>query len=825
MGGTPRAGSSGTRRLVITEKPSVARDVARVLGANRRGDGCLEGEGLVVTWCVGHLLELADPASYEEAWKRWDLDTLPMVPPVFALQARKGSEDQWHIVARWLQDPSIRAVVNACDAGREGELIFRYAYQHAGCALPVERFWVSSLTDEAIRMGWQNLRPGAQYDALADAARSRSEADWLVGMNGTRAMTCRTRDAGGDALWSVGRVQTPTLAMIVARDREIAAFVPETYWRVDATMQADGGGWQARWFRRDQDPGNDKDDSDGDATHEERLVDPAHADALVAAVADRPGVVASATRKARREAPPLLYDLTSLQRRANQRYGLSAQRTLEIAQSLYERHKLLTYPRTDARHLTSDQVPELPDVVRAVAEVGVYREVALGLLEAPLHTTSRMVDDGEVGDHHAIIPTQRSAAGVRLDADEKRIYDLVARRLLAGLSPDAVIDTAELIVEVDVGDATLPDTIPLPPTFRAKGRVIREPGWQAIDPPKTRKDVFLPNVQEGDVVTVVEPASKEGQTRPPRPHDDASLLLAMETAGRELDDRELKRAMRGAGLGTPATRAAILQTLLDRDYVTREGRALRGTDKGGALIDAVPADELKSAELTGRWEKRLSDIADGSEQRDAFMADVGAYVGRIVEAVRHATLPEAALVRTRPQEAALGDCPACGSPVRARGSIYTCDTGRSCPFVVFGTMSKRAISTRMVKQLLTTGRTPLVKGFKSRAGKPFDAGLMVKEDGKVGFWFEDDAPPSSASPGPSDPAPAAPSRSSTSARRPEDLACPSCGQGTVLRGRAAFGCSRWREGCGWRLPFQQGDRVLDDAEVMARIARMAASAR
>ncbi|MCB9680352.1 MAG: DNA topoisomerase 3 [Alphaproteobacteria bacterium] len=806
-------------RVVVTEKPSVARDLARVLGVSGKRDGWLEGQGIRITWCVGHLLELQEPAHYDDAWKRWSLATLPMVPDAFALRVRQGAEDQWTVVARLLADPGVQRVVNACDAGREGELIFRYAYDHAGCRHPVERFWVSSMTDTAIRDGWQRLQPGAAFDALADAARCRSEADWLVGMNATRALTCRTREEGGDALWSVGRVQTPTLAMIVARDRAIEAFVPDTYWKVEAGITAAAGAFKATWFRegraetpRDGGRDRDRDDRD-DAPHEERLGSAEDARAVVDAAAGQEGTVQRVDRRTRRDPPPLLYDLTALQRRANQRYGLSAQKTLELAQALYERHKLLTYPRTDARHLTSDQVATLPGVLGAIGQVPVYAEAVAGVMAAPIRPSKRWVDDAEVGDHHAIIPTDRPATTARLNPDEKRLYDLVARRLLAALSPDAIIDLADVVVAVPPrAGAALPADVPTPLTFRAKGRVVRERGWQAIDPPAARKDADLPAVQEGDRAVADPVDAVEGQTRPPRPYDDASMLKAMETAGRDLDDAALARAMRQTGLGTPATRAAILQTLLDRSYVVREGKALRATPAGCALVDAVPTDVLKSAELTGRWEARLARMAEGREERPRFMHDVAAFVTRVVDEVRASAVPEAACVRTRPEPTAVGACPVCGAPVRPRGNLYTCDTGRTCPFVVFGTMSGRAISKRMVKQLLTERRTAVVKGFKSRAGKAFDAALVVQDDGRVGFAFDDAPTPTRASE--PIPAPAA----APAPGRPDGLPCPACGEGTILRGHAAWGCSRWRAGCGWRLPFAGADGVpIGDAEAARRV--------
>lgn len=801
----PHAPARGLR-LVVTEKPSVARDLARVLGVRGRGDGYLHGEGLVLTWCRGHLLEHEEPGAYDPAWKPWRLDTLPMVPPAFALRVRKGAEDQWAVVQRLLRDDRFGTVVNACDAGREGELIFRQVYEHAGVDTPVLRLWTSSLTDQAIRAAWSRLEPGARFDPLGDAARSRSEADWLVGYNATRALTCRTRQAGGDALWSVGRVQTPTLAMIVERDAAIEAFVPEPFWRVKAEVGAAGGAWTAWWF----DP-SARDDkvARGEAPRAERLPTQEAADRVAAALAGREGVVAEARRRTRTEAPPLLYDLTALQRRANQRYGMSAQRTLEIAQALYEKHKVLTYPRTDARHLTSDQVDTLPGVLRAVGGLGPYRDTVDALLGRSLRITRRLVDDDEVGDHHAILPTDRTPDAGRLSPEEKRVYDLVARRLLAALSPDAVIDLTDLVVTVPT-DAPLPEGQAPPVHLRAKGRILREAGWQAIDPPSRRRDVELPAVEVGDAVRVVEAEVQEGATRPPRPHDDASILQAMETAGRALDDAQLARALRASGLGTPATRASILQTLLDRKYVVRDGKTLRSTTHGRALVEAVPVEELKSAELTGRWELRLMRIAEGAESRERFMADVVARLDAMVEAFRATDLPEAATLRTRPAKPSLGPCPVCGEPVRRRGPVWTCDSGLDCPFLVYETMSSRKISERMVRSLIKDGRTPSVKGFKSRQGKPFEAGLAVQDTGRVRFWFPDRDDRSGGAGGREDRSGGAAGGGDVRDRRRAAARsagvrigdpCPTCGEGRVFAGRTRLGCSRWREGCAWRGPL------------------------
>jgi len=847
-------------KLVVAEKPSVARDLARVLGVRGKGEGCLEGPDLRITWCIGHLAELEDPAHYAPEWKRWSFETLPMIPAKFDLRVRGGDiKDHFAALKRLLRDKGVTEVVNACDAGREGELIFRYVYELAGCNRPVRRLWTSSLTDEAIRAAWDRLRPGDAFDALADAARCRSEADWLVGLNATRALTCLARQGGGEQLLSVGRVQTPTLAMIVARDRAIAAFVPEPYWMVKARFTAGEGEtrgtWEATYFQRAAERGERGERPEGgepEAPVAERILDKATAEAIAAATNGQTGAVSEADRKRIREQPPLLYDLTALQRRANERYGISAPRTLEIAQALYEKHKLITYPRTDARYLTPDQVPGLPALLEGLAGLPVYRPFAEALLAHPIAPGKRVVDAAEVGDHHAILPTGRTPDAARLDPDERRVFDLVARRLMAALSPDALFDATTLIVEV-------PPKGPLPPgvpalLYRARGRVCREQGWRAVDPPGKSREVDLPNVGRGDPAEAADVRIVEEKTRPPRPYTDSTLLGAMETAGKTLDDEALKRAMRHAGLGTPATRAAILETLLARHYIERQARDLRATPRGCALIDAVPLDELKSAELTGRWEARLAAIAEGRDAREDFMRDVGDHVREVVAAIAGAAPPPAE-VSEKEATADLGPCPLCGTPVREGKSVFACDTGRACTFVVWKTMSTRKISARMVRQLLKDGRSELVKGWRSKAGKPFDAALEWRE-GKVQFAFapreeldrgprpgepprEEPLVSTRAAEGPSrsaERAPAkanaprsAPAKPATKApraakasppdvpRSPVGLPCPACGIGRTVRGRAAWGCDRWREGCRFVLPFEQGGAALSDEQAHARI--------
>jgi DNA topoisomerase-3 len=652
-------------QLIIAEKPSVARDLARVLGVRPAGQHAFEGERCVITWCVGHLVELEEPAAYDSRWRAWRLDSLPMLPDAFRLRAAGHAGPQLRAVVQLLRERRFRSVINACDAGREGELIFRYVVQYAGASPPVQRLWISSLTDDAIRRGLGALRPGGQLDALGDAARSRSEADWLVGMNATRAITARGREGGQDVLYSIGRVQTPTLAMLVHREQAIRAFVPRPYWEVHGKFAPAGGTtFAARWRR-------------GDAT---RLATAQLADAIIAR--DRSAathVEKLRARTVKEPPPPLLFDLTALQRTANRRFGFSAARTLELAQALYERHKLLTYPRTDARHLSTDVARELAGVFDALAAVPEYAELARPLLERPPRPGRRIVDDSKVHDHHAIIPTPKPARLEALDRDERRLFDLVARRFLAAFYPDAEFAVTDVWIRVGaavtgesapafpaerpagapaaaaVDDPKLLEQLPAPPDrYFARGRVRVQPGWQAVAgiEDRAQRDASGAGGEEGEPVATL-PALVEGQpldatyapiakqTTPPPRYTEASLLGAMEAAGKTIDDEALRLAMKDTGLGTPATRAAIIETLLRRDYLERSKQHLVPTALGVALIETLPVASLASPELTGAWEARLARIARGNESRDAFMADIAAYVTELVDAIRGAPPPVA----------------------------------------------------------------------------------------------------------------------------------------------------------------------------------------
>ncbi|HVT57486.1 MAG TPA: RecQ family ATP-dependent DNA helicase [Thermoanaerobaculia bacterium] len=674
---------------VVAEKPAVARDIARVLGAGQRGDGWLAGGGYVVTWAIGHLVELAQPHEIRPEWRRWRREELPMLPGQWPLVVSEARREQFEAVRKVLTDPRVERVVCATDAGREGELIFRYIYEAAGCSKPVSRLWISSLTPEAIRQGFARLRDGKELDPLADAARGRSRADWLVGMNLSRACTL----AYGEEL-SVGRVQTPTLAMVVERELAIRAFVPEDYLEVVATFSPDGGGGESRYrgtyFRcpTDEVPANP-------SAEARRLpADGEEAARIVERARRGQAEVESVRSESRRLPPPALYDLTELQRHANRLCGWSAKQTLGLAQALYERWKLISYPRTDSRHLPQDVAATLGEVVRAIA--GPYRGLlAPGTGERPLGR--RFVDDARVSDHHAILPTATSAAGLPLSEDERRLYDLICRRLLAAWHEDhiwsvtTVITVVTAAAEAPPAAATTPAqaapaalpapaapaALPAPAApadrssigssprgaivdrYHSAGTLVDRLGWKVLDPrPRQEKgasaapeaaaagrgaDAGSPPAEgegqplpaglaAGQPQQVIGAEALAKKTRPPRRFTDATLLTAMETAGRTLDDKELSEAMKDSGLGTPATRAEIIETLLRRGYMERRGKALEATDKGVRLI-AVVHPRVKSPAMTGEWEAQLRRIQRGQAALPQFMAGIEDYVREVVAGV------------------------------------------------------------------------------------------------------------------------------------------------------------------------------------------------
>ncbi len=757
-------------RLFVAEKPSVGRDLARALGARRKGDIHLDGDGVRVTWCIGHLVEVAPPDAHDPKWKAWDPALLPILPRSLVLEASKKTKGHLSKLSRLLRDPHVGEVINACDAGREGELIFRYVYQYSGCTKPVRRFWVSSLTPQAIRAGLANLRPGAAFDPLGAAARCRAEADWLVGMNGTRGLT-----AVGSTLLSVGRVQTPTLAMVVERERAIRGFVAEPYWEVRAELKAEAGAWSARYIGPADAPdarpppesaprgpdGRKREDTRG------RLPTAEAARAVAAALDGQTGGVTVAERDRQTVKPPLLHHLTSLQRRANRVLGFTAARTLRAAQGLYERHKLITYPRTDSRHLTRDVAAGLPAVVRAIA-VGPWAADARRVAQSPARLTKRHVDDAQVGDHHAIIPTDKPPDLSALGPDERAIYEMIARRLLAALGPPAIYARTRLVAEV-AGQR-----------LEARGRVRLDPGWEAFDPPRSKKadaekaaEPELPPVEVGDPAAVTDTRVDAKQTRPPPRYSEATLLGAMERAGRDLDDAALRAAMRDVGLGTPATRASTLETLLRREYLARSGRTLTPTAAGEALIDALPVETLKSPRMTAEWEQRLDRIARDEADPMVFRRDVRRFVEALVASLAAAPrvqIPEAASGRGR--RGRRGRSGGRGRKTRRSGAA--------------GRGSKRSGSrSRRASRSPTPAPDPNAPPRPTRSGRPWPADA-----------FADARRPEPP------PAPAA------SPASPVGAPCPACGRGRLIAGKRGWGCGRWREGCGFVLWFHHDGVAL-----------------
>jgi len=736
-----------SKTLVIAEKPSVGRDIARVLpGPFAKNEGFLEGPEHIITWAVGHLVQLAEPDEYDPKYKKWKMGDLPIVPDRFKLVVRdERSKKQMSVVSRQLKRDDVDLVINACDAGREGELIFAYLYEKAGAKKPVKRLWLSSMTKSAMEHAFAHLRDAEELRTLEEAARSRSEADWIVGMNATRAATIRLRSSFDGAV-SLGRVQTPTLAILARREEEIAAFKPEPYWLVDATLEADGGRIYDGRFHAGAQP---------------RIATAEEADAIVAAVRGRRGTITKLDKTKRTEKAPLLYDLTSLQREANTRYGFSARRTLAAAQRLYEEHKALTYPRTNSRYLTSDMVAEIKPTAELVGHHADYRQAAAYITGLDLLPLARVVADDKVGDHHAIIPTRAEHKLDKMSEDDRRVYDLVARRFLAVFHPEAVFENTR--VETTVAEHV----------FRTRGKVLIVPGWRGVygqlaegegpgDDDEGREQQ-LPRLEQGEDVDTREVAAAEKETKPPRRYSDASLLGAMETAGKLVDDEELREAMKDSGIGTPATRASIIERLIDVGYVEREGRALVCTEKGRNVIRLLGEHPLTSPSMTGDWENRLDKIEHGGDSRERFMADIAKFADATVR-VLDDTLKDVRIPRAN-----LGPCPVCGHDIIENRKGYSCwsreDPG--CGFVIWKSKAGKTLTAAVVRELIRTGYTSRpVTGFRSRAGRAFRARLALEQtdEGKwrVEFdepWAKEGAkPPDEETAPPQEGAPAAASR-------------------------------------------------------------------
>ncbi len=594
------------KTLVLAEKPSVARDLAKVLGCNQNGNGCIMGSKYIVTWALGHLVTLADPEAYGNKYKTWNLEDLPMLPNKMELVVIKQTAKQYGAVKTLMHRDDVDELVIATDSGREGELVARWIILKAGFKKPVRRLWISSQTDKAIREGFANLKPAREYDNLFYSAQSRSEADWLVGLNVTRALTCKY-----NAQLSAGRVQTPTLAMIVAREEEIRKFVPRDYW----TITAQFNGFTVQWQDR--------------ATNQTRTFSKEQADSIVRKITGQTGEIVEVRKDMKKELPPLAYDLTELQRDANRKYSYSAKQTLNIMQKLYESHKLVTYPRTDSRYITEDIVPTLAERLKSIA-VGPYAKPVQGILRSKLSVTKRFVDNSKVSDHHAIIPTEQYVNLSALSTEERNIYDLIVKRFIAVLS--SPFEYEQTTVRLDLAGEN----------FTARGKIVKSWGWKTVyegfgkleeDSEEEDDDQSLPEIQKGQKAKVLSPKAINGKTKPPARYNEATLLSAMEHPGKFVENKALKETLEStSGLGTPATRADIIEKLFNTFYIERRGKEIHPTSKGIQLVGLVPED-LKSPELTAKWEQQLALISKGRVSSTSFVGEMKGYASKLVGAV------------------------------------------------------------------------------------------------------------------------------------------------------------------------------------------------
>lgn len=664
--------------LVLAEKPSVARDIARVLGAREKGENCLIGKDYVVTWALGHLVTLKEPQELDERYTRWKKEDLPILPARMETKVIKKTRSQFLAVKKLMNDKETGDIICATDSGREGELIFRYIYEQAGCRKPVRRLWISSMTDEAIRAGFDSLRPSSDYDALYASARCRADADWLIGMNATRAYTIRY-----GVLLSIGRVQTPTLSMLVRRRREIDAFVPQVYYLVNA----DFGDYKGVYI---------------DAKGEKKIATEEDAQAIAARVRGQQASVLEATREHKSLPPPLLYDLTTLQREANAQFGFTAKKTLETAQKLYEQHKLLTYPRTDSRYLSHDMLGKVQSTLAAYD--GALQPLGEKALEYGVRMSKRIFDDAKLTDHHAIIPTGKKAANLSLTADERRLYELVAKRLAAVFYPNYEYDALRVVTACGQD------------RFLSTGQTVTQEGWKAVYAgeqasgarrvgKKKEDEQPLPDLHPGDERVCRDAKVAQDQTKPPKEYNDASILLDMEHAGRQIEDEELREQMKDCALGTPATRAAIIERLISVGYVSRRGKNLTATEKGVHLIEAVP-QEIASPETTGRWERALAEIARGSDGEQRFREGIARLAAFLVQnasgAPDVAFAPEERRGRTKRVPTLGVACPLCGKGKVAENSkgFYCTRFRDGCKFTIWKNELVRAGGPELTAKLL-----------------------------------------------------------------------------------------------------------------------------
>ena len=774
------------KHLIIAEKPSVAGDIARALGGFTRHGNYYESDQYVLSYAVGHLLELAVPEEFDPKRGRWTFRHLPVIPPRFELAPidSKGAS-QLNVLLKLIKRKDVTGLINACDAGREGELIFRYIVQHAKTRKPIERLWLQSMTPAAIREGFERLRADREMLALADAAKCRSEADWLVGINGTRAMTAFNSKEGGFYLTTVGRVQTPTLAILLEREERIRNFKSRDYWEVHACFGAKAGEYAGRWF----DPAFRK--ADDPEKKAERLWSAQEAALVAAACRDRTGVVSEETRPTT-QLSPLLFDLTSLQREANSRFGFSAKTTLSLAQALYERHKVLTYPRTDARALPEDYVATVKKTL-GVQRGSPYSALAANILKQDwVRPNKRIFNNAKVSDHFAIIPTLQPPKP--LNEAESRLYDLVVRRFLAVFYPAAEFLQTTRITRIDEHQ------------FKTEGRLLRQPGWLAVYGKSAQEEnQSLAPVAPNEKVAALEMNVFADQTKPPARYSEATLLSAMEGAGKLVEDDELRAAMEAKGLGTPATRAAIIEGLIQEEYVHRNGKELVPTPKAFSLFFALRqfgVTEITSPELTGDWEHKLKLMEAGRLDRQEFMEHIESVTRDLVERIKNGDIPDAAFA-TVP-----APCPKCGGTIQENYRKFQC---QKCDFSLWRVLSGREWAPEEVGELVTQRFFGPLTGFRSRVGKPFSAGVRLSQDFRIEFDFGRGAPSGDGGEAPD-----------FSSQEPLG-ACPKCGARVFEHG-SAYVCEKTgsaERGC----DFRSGRLILQQPIEREQMRKLLATGR
>ena len=702
-----------SKTLVIAEKPSVAADLARALGGFEKNDDVFERDDMVIASAVGHLLEIVAPEQYDVKRGKWSFAHLPVIPPHFDLQPLPKSEQKLKTLARLIKRKDVSALVNACDSGREGELIFRYIVQHTKAKQPISRLWLQSMTPASIRTAFESLRADTDLMPLADAARCRSEADWLVGINGTRAMTAFNSKEGGFFLTTVGRVQTPTLAVVVEREELIRRFQAKSYWEVEAEFAVAAGAYTGKWFN----PDFQKQDQEPDA-RADRLWNEADAAGVVAACKGKIGSV-SEESKPSTQAPPALFDLTSLQREANARFGFSAKNTLGLAQALYEKHKVLTYPRTDSKALPEDYLGVVQQTMEALSDYSPTAQAAKTIIKQKwVRPNKRIFDNSKVSDHFAIVPTGQLPKS--LSEPEQKIFELVCRRFLAIFFPSAEYLNTTRITKIDRH------------AFKTEGKVLVSPGWLTVYGKEiSEDDGQLVAIAAGDTPKTQAIDLKALQTKPPARYTEATLLSAMEGAGKLVEDDDLREALAGKGLGTPATRAAIIEGLLTEKYLIREARELLPTAKAFqlmTLLRGLDIQALSKPALTGEWEFKLRQIEEGQLSREAFMQDIAALTGHMVEQAKNhtsTTIPgDYATLQT--------PCPNCGGVIKENYRRYACG---QCEFSMTKIPGGRTFELYEVEQLIQEKHLGPLDGFRSKIGRPFAASLKLTDEHKLEFDF------------------------------------------------------------------------------------------